>query len=248
MRIPLLIIIVFCAPARAQIETTGPWSIDEVRSFCIPLEEPEDVTGPRVCIVNEFKELITLNGHSVYYALYTDFPPENESPELGVDNNVLVIFQGDAGSDKVTLVREHSDGRFWGQHYNEPEVIHTAEGVVLYLDGWGIGDSRSMFSYDDYWLWTEGMWAQLDVWSWYNDQTYREFLPESFGLAGVLKTDFRADFDLPVTRHVAPVTRYQDCHSCSPTGGTAIVELELDQQTLRLKRLIHEPEEQFLFQ
>ena len=247
MRVTLLIIVAFWAPARAQIETTAPWSIDQVRSFCIPLEEPEDVTGPRVCIVNEFVELVTLNGRSVYYALYTDFPPENESSAWDVDNNVLVIFQGDAGSDEVTLVRERSDSRFWGQHYQVPEVIHTAEGVVLYLDGWGIGDSRSMFSYDEYWLWTDGTWTQLDVWSWYNDRTYREYLPDGFHLAGVYKTDFRADFDLPVTGHIAPVTRDQDCHSCAPTGGTAVVELELDQQALRLKSLIHEPDKQFSF-
>ena len=198
--------------------------------------------------MNEFNELVTLDGHSVYYALYTDFPPENESSEWDVDNNVLVIFQGDAGSDEVTLVRERSDGRFWGQHYQSPEAIHTAEGVVLYLGGWGIGDSRSLFGYDEYWLWTDEMWARLDVWGWYNDRAYQDHLPDGFRLAGLYKTDFRADFDLPVTRHVAPMTRDQDCHSCAPTGGTAIVELELDGQTLRFKNLTHEPERQFTFQ
>ena len=245
MRVTLLIIAAFWAPARAQIDTAAPWSIDQVRSYCIPLEEPEDVTGPRVCIVNEFNDLVTLNGHSLFYALYTDFPPVDESPPLDVDNNVLVIFQGDAGSDEVTLVRERSDSRFWGRSYQVPEVIHTADDIVLYLGGWGIGDSRSQFSYDEYWLWAEGTWAQLDVWSWYNDRAHWDYLPAGHYLAGVRKSGFRADFDLPVTRHLAPVTRHEDCHSCSPTGGTAVVELELDQQTLRLKSLFHEPESQY---
>ena len=204
------------------------WNIDHVRSTCIPLHE-SDQKSDRDCVVAEFGELAAIGQQQLLYALYQDHFPGRGEPRSSTHYNVLVLFTGVTGSDQADVLHVRQDDRQWWVDYSTPVVLDSARGPILHSPGCGIGDSRSQYSYDEYWLWHEQHWQPLDVWSW-DDAHLLEFLPTGHHLDGISKTGF----DLPGMRYVGSVRRSDDCHNCA-TGGQVTVHFEWEGLALRVR-------------
>jgi hypothetical protein len=221
----------------ACVEAAGAadWARDEVHSSCIPIE-PSDLDVERHCTVAKFDEAVTIGTGSLYYALYRDFLPDRGQPAADDQYNVLVLFFGRADSGRVDVLRVRQNMRSWSVSYEAPETLGSDWGTLLYLPGWGIGDGRSQYSYDEYWLWKDVMWQQLDVWSW-SYSRLSEFLPAGLSLDGISKSDF----DLPSMRYSGKVRRSDDCHTCA-TGGSVTIEFQWDDLVLGVERVEYFPD------
>lgn len=235
VRLTLLIVIASCVPAHAQITTVGSWNIAEVHSACIPIEESDLDAESRECTVAEFDKVVTIDKQTFYYALYRDFLPQDRQPEKETHSNVAVIFRGSIGSGEVTVFHVRNHLRRWFYSYDLPRLLDSDRGPVLHLPGSGLGDSRLQFSYDEYWLWRDDTWVQLDVWGWTNSWL-DEYLPAGLNLDGIRKSDF----NLPSMQYSGMVRRSDDCHTCA-TGGSATISFEWDDLVLKIRNVEYFP-------
>jgi hypothetical protein len=120
--------------------------------------------------------------------------------------------------------------------FGTPRLLHLDRGPVIYQPGWGLGDGRVQYQYDEYWLWQDETWVRLDVWSWAGTRSFDRHLPQGIHLDGVLKSGF----SLPGMRYVGDLTRDGDCHTCA-TGGHVNVDFEWDDLVLRVRDVEYLP-------
>lgn len=220
--------------AFGQTAVAAEWNVDHVRSTCIALDAVDLETG-RHCVVAESSVLASIGQHQLLYALYQDHFPGRGEPRSSEHYNVLVLFTGGTGSDQVDVLHVRQDDRQWSVAYHTPLMLDSARGPILYSPGSGIGDGRSQYTYDQYWLWQEQQWQRLDVWSWI-DSDLLALLPAGHHLDGISK----AGFDLPGMRYEGSVRRSDDCHNCA-TGGHVTIDFEWDGPALKIRDVEYRP-------
>lgn len=230
--------VLFCAvpllSAGAQGGSTGAWTIEDVRANCVPIEE-SDPEVERYCTVAEFDEVVSIGTHTLYYALYQDSLPDSERSHSDNHSNVLVLFSGSTADDSLDLLHVRHYMRSWWVSYDAPKILESERGPILYLPGAGIGDGRSQYAYDEYWLWKDDSWQELDVWGWYAETNHMsEFLPPDHSLDGI------GYFDLTSMRYTGDVRRSEDCHNCA-TGGRMTISFEWRDLELKVKDVEYFP-------
>jgi hypothetical protein len=210
----------------------------ELRTTCIPAGESELHAGAENCRVREFGRLTDLAGKETWYALYSNFPePLAEAAKLAALDfpNVLVLFAAASGSDQLTPFQvSNPEGSFY-RSFATPLVLATNQGTVLYVPGYGAGDGRGQFEYDQYLLWQQEQWIELDAFDWIPQVSV--LLPQGYRLDGIYKDSY----DFLNMRYSGAVRRDEDCHTCA-TGGTVDVEFELQGNSLQLKNFRYDPD------
>ena len=188
------------------------WTLDEYRTRCVPIwsEESLELVGvDGGCAVAEFGEIVTLDGFKFYYALYNDdkrFIPDNlfpdEDPEVWINSlrdgqwvtefTALALFKEDTEiRERATMFhlrkqRNRPSGFTQVLTFAAPEIIQADIGLIMYLRGFGCCDGMSQYGFDEYWLWRDGDWIQLDPHSWFRSARERLRLPAEYSLHGIL--------------------------------------------------------------
>ena len=219
------------------MEEGPPWTLEELRTHCIPLWAEADVANESDCEVREFGEIAEVGGTRLYWALYHD--RRQRISELLAEsmtwlgyNSILVFFRQESSDEDmatVDFVRSNAT-----MYYQPPRPISTDRGLILFSEGHDCCDSKAQFWNHRSWLWRSGAWTELDIHRW-----YREFqMPTGYGLKGV-----SGDLASALSTQTLNVSVFRDGDGdCCPTGGFVRIQFELDNLALRVVGYEHFPD------
>ncbi len=206
-----------------------------IRNQCLEFAEvkPSDL---RDCRVSEFGEFGSADGQTYYYALYCLIP--SDAPDGGKcdDDSFnarnyrergLTIFAYDARSRNPRLVFERVASEIGTVYYQQPQIIRSAAGTLLYLpialDGTGhINES-------EYFLRDGGAWHAVEAQGWLAELQRR--IPAGLEIwKGVWP-------NVQTMKAEAVLYRSGDANCC-PTGGIARIGLAIRSRRLVIDSLV----------
>ncbi len=223
------------------------FSIERLKAKCINLAGIKIGDGPdddaAECRVSEFGMFGVFNNQTYYYAIYC-LTPGYSMKEGGCSSTsynaeiyrarAMAIFVANGEASKATLWRELVDpdiGLIW---YDKPELIVNSFGTILYLpihmDGTGAGNIS------EYYLWDERskQWQKLDAGSWRKEIAIPPELAINKGIWP----------DLKAMTAEAYLYRSGDANCC-PTGGTAHIQLTIENGRFAIKSVTIDPKNMY---
>jgi uncharacterized protein len=111
-------------------------------------------------------------------------------------------------------------------HYNQPEVVRSAAGTLLWIPGHMEGTGN--FNTGRLYIWSDGVWQDVDTKSWQGDMARR--FPHGLYAAKGIYPDYRT------MTGATPLWRPEDANCCAK-GGRATFRLGLKDRRLGLDDL-----------
>ncbi len=240
-----------CVDAVAQDTEDIRWTLDQFQSTCIPLWPVEATEGGEGCTVAQFDEFAELDETKFYYARYHDRSRPPVSDGFGYVNtrfNAVIIIRADQIDRNmgavVRVIKQPVDS--WDEEFYPPSLIQTRDGPVMYVQGWGMGNSGIQFLRDRYFLWKSDTWTEIDAGGWSGDRQLQadvqEALPDGLSIDGLwLFTvwDFASSF--PTMTYESPVWLDTDPRCC-PSGGSIRLYFELVDRRLQVSHFEYFPD------
>lgn len=225
--------------------TSNPqiFSVEALKTTCIDLTGIKIGSGPdddaAECSVTEFGVIGTVNSQTYYYSIYCLMPDYSikeggcTSGSFSAQYNkarAITVFVANGEAGKATLWREFAEPEIGLTWHDKPELIANSFGTILYLpihvDGTGAGNIS------EYYLWDEKsrQWQKLDANSWLKDIKIPPGLAINKGIWPDLK-NMTAE---------AYLYRSGDANCC-PTGGTAHIQLTIENSRFAVKSVTIDP-------
>ncbi len=217
--------------------------LETLKSRCVELSgvkvgnAPDDDAAD--CGVSEFGTLGVLNDQTYHYAIYC-LMPDYAIKEGGCKSNspavqyyrsrAVAVFVSKGKTKEASLLIERAESEVSLNWYDKPEFVVNSFGTFLYLpirlDGTGAGNLS------EYYLWTEPSkeWQKLDSDSWIRDIK----IP-----AGVS----RVQSIWPNLKSMTAEAYFyrSDDANCCPTGGTARIQLTIENGRFAIKSIAIDP-------
>jgi hypothetical protein len=204
------------------------------QSGCEDFLKRNGIGDIRDCAVSESGLFGELRGVKYRYVLYCIIPAYSEGEDkCGGDSFTAqyhrqrgMAVYADNSSEENRLLMERVDPEIGVVLYEKPEIISNASGTFLYLpirvDGTGAGNIS------EYYLWNEKTngWDLIESEYWIKD--LRQRLPDGLSIwKGIWP-------DLKTMSAKAGLYREGDANCC-PSGGTAFMDLSVEEGRFRLK-------------
>jgi hypothetical protein len=159
--------------AAATVLDATPREITSLGSDCVPLSDPYVSDVKRICRVNVFRLMSTVNGKRLYFALYRrlvvlpqdDVPPGADHSQAGspVDrppfvNTAVVIFEETEPDKARPIFAAANEGYLGSEWFNEPRSIER-DGKHLIVISRMVGSVLE----EDYYRHENGAWVRADA-------------------------------------------------------------------------------------
>lgn len=234
----LLSALVFGRPMLVQAaDGRALFPLTSLRERCI--EFPEVKIGTKEweaaeCAVSEFDSFGSIDNENYYYALYCLIPNySKDTGKCGSDtfnaryhrSRGLAVFV-QQGADKARLLFERADSEIGVYVYDKPEFVQNAAGTILVLkiriDGTGAGNAS------EYYIRKKGTWQRIESESWFED--VKKKIPAGLEI-------WKGGWpDMETMTARAGLYRKGDANCC-PTGGTAYVQLAIEDDRFVVKSI-----------
>lgn len=220
-------------------ETVGDHlSLDSIKERCAKFSKIEigkSAFAARECKITEFGNLGKVEGENYLFALYCIMP--NHSPlnskcgdktfDAGYHaRRGMAVFTSQVATKKVTLLFEKADPDIGIYYYEKPEIVDVGKNKLLFLpihvDGTGNGNAS------EYYLLRNRKWVLIESAKW--QKQVHDQLPAD------LKIHKGIWPDLKNMKAVAGLYKKDDANCC-PTGGRALIDLGLQENSITLKKL-----------
>ncbi|MBI3328780.1 MAG: hypothetical protein HYZ81_19010 [Nitrospinae bacterium] len=244
IRRTLLFVFIVVHTNWATAQPTAPansarlFSLQSLHDQCIEFSEVKvgkDDIDVGDCRVSAFGSFGSIGPRTYYYALYCLIPNDRmqhgrcDSESFHAryhETRALAIFVEEEASGQATLLIERASLDIGLFVYEQPEIIENAFGTLLFvpirLDGTGVGNVS------EYYLWHQDKaeWRRLDAETWLQD--LRKRIPPGLHIWKGIWPNLQ--------RMTAEAGLYQDGDAqASPTGGTARIELHIDNGRFAVK-------------
>lgn len=218
--------------------------VESIGTSCIHFSKvtvgSESDMEARDCKVTEFGKFGNLHGKDYFYAIYCLIPGYDQgnthcgdgsyTAQIHADR-ALAVFTRSEGSKTAELLFEKTDTEF-GTSYEKPEILPTHGNTLLILPIHG--DGTAAINESNFFLDKDGKWIPIDNEEWL--KTVRSKVPAKFEMLKGIWPDF--------AKMTAETGLYNKGDAnCCPTGGTALIKLDLDrtQNKLVVKSVTIEP-------
>lgn len=159
--------------AAATVLDARPQQIASLRTHCVPLSDPYVADVKRICRVNVFRAMGTVNGKRIYFALYRRLVvlPQDDVP-VGADhsqagsqvdkppfvNTAVVIFEESEPDKARPILAAANEGYLGNEWFNEPRSIERDSKHLIVI-------SRMVGSIleEDYYRFQNGAWVTGDA-------------------------------------------------------------------------------------
>jgi hypothetical protein len=217
-------------------------SLDGVKEKCVKFSKVRIGSAPfegRECKVTEFGSLGRIDGTNYFFALYCILPNRSAENSKCGDGTFdakfhaqrgMAVFSSKEDANKTDLDFERADSEIGSRYYNKPEIVDVGNRKLLSLsiriDGTGAGNES------EYYVRQNSKWIQIESESW--EKQVLEQIPVGLKIyKGIWP-------DLKTMKAEAGLYKKGDSNCC-PTGGRALIDLELVENQIRVKKLIFEP-------
>jgi hypothetical protein len=159
--------------AAATVLDARPRQIASLGRDCVPLSDPYVSDVKRICRVNVFRLMGTVNGKRLYFALYRrlvvlpqdDVPAGTDHSQAGspVDkppfvNSAVVIFEETEPDQARPIFAAANEGYLGNEWFNEPRSIER-DGKELIVISRMVGSILE----EDYYGYENGAWARAET-------------------------------------------------------------------------------------
>ncbi len=217
--------------------------IEALKADCINLAGIKIGNGPdddaAECRVTEFGKVGAVDGQSYYYAIYCLMPGYSMG-EGGCRSKsytaqiyrarAMAVFVADREAGSAGVWKEFSNPDIGLMWYDKPQLIVNPFGTILqipiHLDGTGAGNVSESYLWDR----ESKRWRRLDAESWLKDIKAPPGLAINKGIWPDLKT----------MTAKAYFYRSGDANCC-PTGGTAHIQLTIENDRFAIKSVTIDP-------
>lgn len=203
-------------PATAD-DKPNPVELSEAaaRGTCAVLASKSEIM-PGPCTVLEFGSVGRVAGNDLLYGRYAFHVP-NSDDVMAIS---AVIYERRPGGMLHVLFVPGDAGGF----YDKPEILRTADRILLHLPGHDSGAGN--FNLERMFVW-HGAWGQADVGSWTGDLAKR--LPKGYAVWKGVYPNYRK------MTAATPLWRDGTDGNCCPTGGGAEISFAWQGDRLMVK-------------